>query len=105
MELILGAVNGNYLRNITLNAAEETEEVLAAVAYATDNSLLFDWCIKHDIPLKFYGRLDAQVAVNTNVLSKFLNRKSAKYNCKLVENTTQKLSGGGDTGYMSARQT
>lgn len=85
MELILGAVNGNYLRNITLNAAEETEEVLAAVAYATDNSLLFDWCIKHDIPLKFYGRLDAQVAVNTNVLSKFLNRKSAKYTCKLVE--------------------
>lgn len=85
MELILGAVNGNYLRNITENAAKETEEVLAAVAYATDNSLLFNWCLNHDIPLKFYGRLDAQVAVNTNVLLKFLNQKSAKFTCKLVE--------------------
>ncbi|WP_054006434.1 phospholipase D family protein [Cypionkella psychrotolerans] len=85
MELMLGAINGNYLRNITENAAQDTEEVLAAVAYATDNSLLFDWCFNHDIPLKFYGRLDAQVAVDTNVLLKFLNRKSAKFICKLVE--------------------
>lgn len=85
MMLILGAINGNYLRNITENAAQDTEEVLAAVAYATDNSLLFDWCINHDIPLKFYGRLDDQVAVNTNVLVKFLNRKSAKFTCRLVE--------------------
>lgn len=85
MELFLGAINGNYLRNITENAAQETDEVLAAVAYATDNSLLFDWCIEHDIPLKFWGRLDSQVAVNTNVLSKFLKKKSAKFTCKLVK--------------------
>ncbi|PSL21647.1 phospholipase D family protein [Shimia abyssi] len=91
MKLFLGAINGNYLRNITENAAKDTEEVLAAVAYATDNSLLFDWCIKHDIPLKFYGRLDPQVAVNTNVLSKFLNRKSAKFTCKLVKNHHAKV--------------
>ena len=31
---MMGGINGNYLANITLNAAPETQEVLAAVAYA-----------------------------------------------------------------------
>jgi len=30
----LGGINGHYLRDITENAARETEEVFAAVAYA-----------------------------------------------------------------------
>lgn len=85
MRLILGGINGHYLRNVTLSAAAETEEVLAAVAYATDNSLLFDWCWENEIPLKFWGRLDDTVAVRTNVLSNFLKRKSPNYVCKLVQ--------------------
>ncbi len=32
MQLMMGGINGNYLTNITLNAAAETQEVLAAVA-------------------------------------------------------------------------
>ena len=57
MRLILGGVNGHYLRNITENSAMETEEVWAAVAYAKNSGLLFEWCLEHQIPLKFYGRL------------------------------------------------
>jgi hypothetical protein len=37
MRLIMGGINGHYLRNITENCARETEQVLAAVAYATDS--------------------------------------------------------------------
>ncbi len=85
MKLILGGINGEYLQNITLNAASQTDEVLAAVAYASKGALLFDWCWKHKIPLKFWGRLDDTVAVNTNVLSDFLKRQSPTYVCKLVQ--------------------
>ncbi len=85
MRLILGGINGHYLRNITENSAAETEEVLAAVAYAADSSLLFDWCWNNKIPLKFWGRLDDTVAVTTNILRTFLDRKSQLYVCKLVQ--------------------
>lgn len=85
MKLILGGINGEYLQNITLNAAPYTEEVLAAVAYANKSSLLFDWCWNNKIPLKFWGRLDDTVAVKTNILLDFLKRKSPEYVCKLVE--------------------
>src|SRR6056297_1813180 len=91
MHLIMGGINGNYLRNITENAASETQEVLAAVAYATDSALLFDWCWKNAIPLKFYGRLDDGVAVSTSILSSFLSRKSARFQCRLVQHHHAKV--------------
>ena len=34
MYLILNAINGHYLGNLTLNCAPRTEQVIAAVAYA-----------------------------------------------------------------------
>ena len=52
MRLVMGGINGHYLRDITENFASQTEEVLAAVAYATEVSLLFDWCWKNQIPLQ-----------------------------------------------------
>ena len=85
MQLIMGGINGNYLRGITENAASETQEVLAAVAYATESALLFDWCLDNAIPLKFYGRLDDGVAVNISILSKFLSKKSTRFQCHLVQ--------------------
>lgn len=85
MKLILGGINGEYLQNITLNAASQTDEVLAAVAYASKSALLFDWCWKHKIPLKFWGRLDDTIAVKTNILADFLKRQSPTYVCKLVQ--------------------
>jgi hypothetical protein len=55
MRLIMSGINGHYLRNVTENCAHETDEVLAAVAYASETALIFDWCWQHKIPLKFYG--------------------------------------------------
>jgi hypothetical protein len=87
----MGGINGNYLTNITLNAAAETQEVLAAVAYATEMDLLFDWCWTNRIPLKFYGRLDEGVAVKPSILSTFLARKSARFQCRLVQHHHAKV--------------
>ena len=85
MRLIMNGINGHYLRNIVENSAKNTEEVRAAVAYATDADLLFNWCWKNEIPLKYYGRLDEGIAVNINILNGFLNKKSLNYICKLVQ--------------------
>ena len=91
MRLIMGGINGHYLRNITENYARDTEEVLAAVAYATDASLLFDWCWQNDIPLKFYGRLDDGVAVSVPILRSFLSKKSPNFVCRLVRHHHAKV--------------
>lgn len=45
---LMSKINYDYLANTTLRAAHDTQEVLAAVAYATDISLLFDWCWKNN---------------------------------------------------------
>ena len=84
MRLIMGAINGHYLREITQRAVGNTEKVSAAVAYAADTSLLFNWCLDHNIPLKFYGRLDPDVAVKVPTLQTFISRRSAKFACSLV---------------------
>lgn len=91
MQMILGGINGNYLTNITLSAVDETQEVLAAVAYATEMSLLFDWCWNNSIPLKYFGRLDDGVAVKTSILTQFLERKSALFQCRLVQHHHAKV--------------
>ncbi|MBY3397119.1 phospholipase [Rhizobium laguerreae] len=84
MELLLNGINGNYLRNILLNAVEDTDRVDAAVAYATENDLLFDWCWENKLPLRFCGRFDEQVPVSILILERFLSRRSGRYTCKLV---------------------
>lgn len=84
MHLVLNAINGEYLRNITENYAASTERVDAAVAYVSTEDLLFDWCWDNNIPLKFWGRFDEAVPVATPILRRFLKRGSARYSCKLV---------------------
>ncbi len=91
MKLMMGGVNGHFLTNITLEAAAETQEVLAAVAYATKMDLLFDWCWNNGIPLKYYGRLDDGVPVKPSILSTFLDRKSARFQCRLVQHHHAKV--------------
>lgn len=91
MRLIMSGINGHYLRNITSNCAPDTEEVLAAVAYATDAALLFEWCWQNNIPLKFYGRLDEGVAVSVSILADFLSKKSPDYVCRLVQHHHAKI--------------
>jgi hypothetical protein len=87
----MNGINGDYLRNITENATSETSTVWAAVAYATESSLLFDWCFEHNIPLKFYGRLDETVPVNPIILERFLKKKSNHFICKLVQHHHAKV--------------
>jgi len=96
MRLIMSGINGHYLRYITDNFASQTEEVLAAVAYATKSSLLFDWCWENNIPLKFYGRLDAEVAVSIPILTSFLKKGLRSLHVALSNTITRKSSGGAE---------
>lgn len=100
MRLILGGINGNYLRNliegasVVVDGARATESVWAAVAYATDakdTGSLIRWCFDNDIPLKFWGRLDEQVPVRVEILNLFLNRRSPQFICKLVKHHHAKV--------------
>lgn len=83
MRLVLGGVNGLYLREILENA-RDVERVDAAVAYATRNDLLLDWCWEREVPVRFWGRFDEGVPVSIPVLKRFLDRGAARYACKLV---------------------
>jgi hypothetical protein len=82
--LILNGINGRYPREIPDNAIHDCELVEAAVAYASQERLLFDWCWKHRIPLKFWGRFDETIPVSPRILKLFLDRRSANFTCKLL---------------------
>ena len=91
MKMILGGINGNYLREIVENAAEETERVDAAVAYATESALLFDWCLRKRVPLRFWGRFDEGVPVSVPILRKFLEQGSPSFECRLLRKLHAKV--------------
>lgn len=100
MRIILGSINGNYLRDIIEEAGAvgengiATESVWAAVAYATDatdSGSLIRWCFDKNIPLKFWGRLDEEVPVRVEILNLFLNKRSAEFVCKLVKHHHAKV--------------
>ncbi|MBY3168873.1 phospholipase D family protein [Rhizobium laguerreae] len=91
MELLLNGINGNYPLNILLKALKSTERVDAAVAYATENDLLFNWCWDNKIPLRYWGRFDEDVPVSIPVLTPFLLHKSGNYVCKLVRSFHPKV--------------
>lgn len=82
--LILNGLNGRYLREICDNAVADCEQVEAAVAYASDERLLFEWCWKNGVPLKFWGRFDDTVPISPRILKTFLDRRSANFTCKLL---------------------
>jgi hypothetical protein len=84
MRIVLNGINGRYLREINDNSTKKTEYVEAAVAYASDENLLFEWCWKNNIPLRFWGRFDDTVPVAVRILRTFLARKSPNYTCKLL---------------------
>jgi hypothetical protein len=98
LQIILNGVNGRYLRNIVEAAQAEierggsvTERVDVAVAYATDEDLLFKWCLKNEIPLRFWGRFDEGVPVSVRILEGFLSRRSPNYSCRLVRHFHPKV--------------
>lgn len=91
MQLVLNGINGSYLRDLVAGAREETERVDAAVAYGTDNSLLFDWCHENGVPLRYWGRFDEGVPVALRVLKQFLQNQSGLFTCKLVRHLHAKV--------------
>jgi phosphatidylserine/phosphatidylglycerophosphate/cardiolipin synthase-like enzyme len=91
MQLIMGGINGSYLSNTTENCVQRTEQVLAAVAYASDSALLFDWCWQNRKPLKFYGRLDDTVPVTMAILADYLKKASPDFVCRLVQHHHAKI--------------
>jgi len=91
MKLILNGINGRYLREITENATGQTEYVEAAVAYVTDESLLFEWCWNKKIPLYFYGRYDDSIPVKPDILRTFLKRRTPSFSCKLLKHFHAKV--------------
>src|SRR3954463_7310853 len=84
MYLVLNGINGRYLRDILENKREDTGLVEAAIAYATDDAPLFEWCWKNEVPLKFWGRFDDTIPVSLPILKTFLSRRSPIFTCKLI---------------------
>jgi hypothetical protein len=85
MRLVGGPQNSVYLRDILQNAIEGCTRVRAAVAYASrDNMQLFDACRDAKCQLEFYGRYDATVAVDPQILKWFIEQSNANLTCRLV---------------------
>ncbi len=87
MRFIAGGLNGNYLREINEGAISDTDEILAAVAYATnepDISRMFDSWWDNKIKLTFWCRYDYSIPVALPLLDKFLKRASPNFICRLV---------------------
>lgn len=83
MHLVSNGIDGNYLRNLLLNAPSELDWVKAAVAYASGTPELLEFCVDKDVPLTFWGRLDETFPVSRNILKRFLTL-GPNYQCKLV---------------------
>src|SRR3546814_10387593 len=99
MRLILGGINGDYLRNliegagVIVEGARVTESVWAAVAYATDakdSGSLVRWCFDNDIPLKFWGRLDERSEEHTSELQSLMRISYAVFCLKKNTRKTNK---------------
>lgn len=83
MKLIAGKINSNWLLSILHESDGQCEAVRAAVAYANSTPKLIELCFEKNIKLTFWGRYDASVPISTNVLKRFLERKSPNQVCKL----------------------
>lgn len=83
MKLITNGINGEYIPLPPKNI----DGVKAAIAYATGrgNVNIFNFCFENNVPITFYGRYDHTVPIATDILKKFLNRRSPDFVCKLVE--------------------
>ncbi len=84
MKLIAGSINGEHLDELLENSIAKTTNVKAAVAYANSSPKLFDKCWDNSIRITFWCRYDESIPVSTQILKKFLDRRSPNYVCKLV---------------------
>lgn len=83
MKLITGKLNHEWLEGVMI-AATEAVWVKAAVAYASGEPKLFDFCRQNNIRLNYWGRYDCSIPVATKILKNFLLEKSPNFTCKLI---------------------
>lgn len=82
--MIAGGINGQYLREILGGSLGKTNNVKIAIAYASGDPEIFNFCYNNNIKLTFWGRYDGSVPVTANILETFLKRRSLNYVCKLI---------------------
>jgi len=84
MQLVTGGINDVHLRSIHERGIEFTEEVKAAVAYASGDPQLLRECRDNGTKLTLWCRYDDSLPVTLNILKRFLDTASPNYVCKLV---------------------
>jgi hypothetical protein len=107
MDLIAGSINKRWLQNLAAHHTAECTEVLAAVAYASEDNLeLFDACKRYSKPLTYYGRYDVSVPVAPAVVKWFLDQCSPNFTCRMVPDVLHaKVIGGSVWARISALPT
>jgi hypothetical protein len=83
LKLIAGGLNGQYLKELLLNAPSDIEWVKAAIAYAGGTPELIDFCVDRKLRMEFWGRLDPSIPISLNILERFM-KLGPNYTCKLV---------------------
>lgn len=84
MRLVLGALNGVYLKELLEQALVLSPFVRAAVAYAGGSHEFFERCRESTIRLQYFGLLDHAGAVSLPVLDTFLHDGTGRLECRLV---------------------
>jgi len=84
MELIAGKLNNKWLVTYLESSIDQADWVKAAIAYASGEPKLISFCFENNIRLDYWGRYDCSVPVATNILKKFLDKKSPNFVCRLI---------------------
>src|SRR5437867_7699059 len=86
MEFIQNTSTGSQLDSLNAAAMQNTDSVVAAVAYVTDCRSLIERCWKDKKPLTLFARYDFSGPVSHEVLEWFLSKsaQSANYEMRLV---------------------
>ena len=86
MKLIAGQLNGQRLADLNELHTGRCDGLKVAVAYANSDCMdLFKHAEKYKVPLTFYGRYDATVAVSPAIIEWFLSKNYIpNLECKLV---------------------
>lgn len=84
MRVVLGALNGVYLKELLEQALVVSPLVRAAVAYADGSHEFFERCRGSTIRVQYFGLLDHTGAVSLPVLDIFLRDGTGRLECRLV---------------------
>lgn len=84
MEVVMGELNGVYLRGLLEQALAKSDYAQAAVAYADGSHEFFERYKKSEARLEFYGLLNKSLAVALPILDLFLKDYTGRMQCRLI---------------------